>query len=285
MPWWMRYYTKTLMEQAGPDGGDGGGAPSGDNPPTETPEQKPAVEPNPAPKADDPAPEDKPKLSDTEAKLLREVMQFKATNKTLEASLNELKSVLGDVKPEDVRALLQERAERERAELEAKGEYQRILEQVKQENEREKGTLSTRLSELQEALSQRDRQIEEMTVGRSFYESAFIRENSVITPSMARKEFGEHFDLVDGKVVAYDKPRGAAERTPIVDAQGNPKSFEDAVQALYAAHPESKHLLKPKGKPGAGSNTVDAGKKPENPEAKQAYGVSRISQALKNQQK
>lgn len=284
MPWWMRFQ-RTLMEQAGADGGEGGGGATGEQPQPQTPEDpKPAVEPV-APKVEQPASEEKPKLSDTEAKLLREVMQFKTANKTLEASLNEIKSVLGDVKPDDVRALLQEKAERERKELEAKGEYQRILEQVKQESEREKGEVSTKLSETLEALAQRDRQIEEMTVGRSFYESAFIRENSVITPSMARKEFGEHFELVDGQVVAYDKPRGAKERTPIVDAQGNPKSFEDAVQALYSQHPESKHLLKPKGKPGAGSNTVDAGKKPANPEAQAAYGVSRISQALKNQQK
>lgn len=287
MPWWMRYYGKTLMNQAGAEGGEGGGGSAGEQTPTEGgQEQKPAGEQQPAPKADDkPAGEDKPKLTDAEAKLLREVMQYKTANKTLEASLNELKSVLGDVKPEDVRALLQEKADRERAELEAKGEYQRILEQVKQENERDKGVLSTKLSETLEALAQRDRQIEEMTVGRSFYESAFIRDNSIITPSMARKEFGEHFELVDGQVVAYDKPRGAKERTPIVDANGNPKSFEDAIQALYGAHPESKHLLKPKAKPGAGSNTVDAGKKPTNPETQAAYGVSRISQALKNQQK
>lgn len=219
-------------------------------------------------------------LNDEAAKLLKDVMKHKDRAKNLESELNSLKTVLGDLKPEDVAKLVSQQKEQERLALEKRGEYDRIMEQVRQEHTREKGTLSEQIEALRAELNAKDQRIEEMTVGRSFSESAFIREKSKLPPSIARKEFGTHVDLVDGQVVVFDKPRGAAERTPLVDANGSYKSFEEAIAQLYASHPDSKDLIKAQGKPGAGSGNQDTGKKPTEPQKAQVTGVNRIASAI-----
>lgn len=233
--------------------------------------------------ADKAAP-NKPVLNDEAAKLLKDVMKHKDRAKTLESELASLKNVLGDLKPDDVAKLVAQQKEQERLALEKRGEYDRIMEQVRQEHTREKGTLAEQIEALRNQLNEREQKIEEMTVGRSFSESAFIREKSKLPPSIARKEFGTHVDLLDGQVVVFDKPRGASERTPLVDANGVYKSFEDAIAQLYAAHPDAKDLLKAQGKPGAGSGNLDTGTKKVEAPKPVASGVHRIASAIAKKQ-
>jgi len=221
----------------------------------------------------------KPGMSDTEHQLLRDTMKFKQRTKDLEDQLSKITGVLGDMKPEDVAALIAERKEADRIAMEKRGEYDRILEQVKTESQREKQSLMDEIASLRAALAEKDGAVNEMTVGRAFAESAYIREKSLIPASIARKEFGDYVDLVDGTVVVYDKPRGAADRTPLVDAEGKFRKFDDAIGVLYASHPDSAALLRAQGKPGAASSNVDTGKKPE-PAKQVASGVGRISHAL-----
>lgn len=264
---------------------DQGGADAGNN--DKTPDNKPGQNQQGSDGEDGGADADKDKtrqMTDEAAKLLKDVMKHKDRAKALESELTSLKGVLGDLKPEDVAKLVSQQKEQERLALEKRGEYDRIIEQVRQEHTREKGTLSEQIEALRAELNAKDQKIEEMTVGRSFSESTFIREKSKLPPSIARKEFGSHVDLVDGQVVVFDKPRGAAERTPLVDATGNYKAFEEAIAQLYAAHPDAKDLLKAQGKPGSGSSNIDTGtKKVETPKP-QAAGVHRIADALAKKQ-
>lgn len=265
-------------------GGNGDGADNaGDD---NTPDNKPGDNQpgSDGGEGEDDKPGSKSGLSDEAAKLLRDVMKHKDRAKQAEEQLNALKGALGDLKPEDVAALVAQQKEQERLSLEKRGEYDRILEQVRTEHTKEKSTLSEQIEALKAQLNERDSQIQEMTVGRAFSESVFIREQSKIPASIARKEFGNHVELIDGQVVVYDKPKGAADRTPLVDANGKYKAFEDAIAALYAGHPEATSLIKQKGKPGSGSGNLDTGKKVEAPKAV-APGVGRIAQALsaKNQ--
>ena len=257
-----------------------GGEGDGDNTPDVKPGEKQPGSDGEGADGDD-KPGSKSGLTDEAAKLLRDVMKHKDRAKQAEEQLNALKGALGDLKPEDVAALVAQQKEQERLNLEKRGEYDRILEQVRTEHTKEKGTLSEQIESLKAQLNERDSQIQEMTVGRSFAESAFIREQSKIPASIARKEFGAHVELVDGQVVVYDKPKGAADRTPLVDANGKYKAFEDAIAALYQAHPESASLIRAKGKPGSGSGNLDTGKKVEAPKPV-ASGVNRIAQALSN---
>lgn len=226
------------------------------------------------------------KPSDAEAKLLKELMALKAKQKAADDELKAYKDAAGESKPEELKALIEAKKVAEREALEKRGEYDRILEQVKTEHAKELETLKTQLAEKDLLLSQKDESLVNLTVGRSFSESAFIREKSLIPASIARKEFGAHVDIVDGAAVVYDKPRGAAERTPLVNADGKPKSFEDGIAALYAAHPEAAAMIRAQGKPGAGSQNADlGGKKPDDKSKEIGSGVSRIAAGLakKNQ--
>lgn len=221
------------------------------------------------------------KPSDAEAKLLKELMDYKAKAKTAAEELKAYKDAAGESKPEELKALIEAKKTAEREALEKRGEYDRILEQVKSEHAKELETLKGQIAEKDLLLSQKDESLVNLTVGRSFSESAFIREKSLIPASIARKEFGSHVDIVDGAAVVYDKPRGAAERTPLVGADGKPKSFEDGIAALYAAHPEAAAMIRAQGKPGAGSQNADlGGKQPDDKSKDVGTGAARIAAGL-----
>lgn len=220
------------------------------------------------------------KPSDAEAKLLKELMALKDKAKAADAELKAFKDAAGELKSEDLKALIDAKKDADRQALEKRGEYDRILEQVKTEHAKEIDKLKADLAAAQLVVTQRDESLVELTVGRSFSESAFIREKSVLPASIARNQFGAYVDLVDGAAVVYDKPRGAAERTPFVGADGKAKSFDEGLAALYAAHPDHESLIKAQGKPGAGSHNADHGKKPKDESTTVLSGVSRIAHGL-----
>lgn len=225
------------------------------------------------------------KPTDEEAKLLKEVMQKKGkldeANAALTAAQEQLKKFEG-IDPEAVRALLKEKQDAETAALEAKGEWSRLKERMADEHGKEKKTLQEQIDALKGQLGAREGVINELTVGTQFSQSQFISAELALTPAKARVIYGDHFELVDGKVVAYDKPKGAAERTMIVNGAGAAVSFDDALRKIVEADPEKDHLLKSKVKPGAGSDSRLAGGKVTQPvQHSETTGLSRIAAGLK----
>ena len=220
------------------------------------------------------------KPSDAEAKLLKELMALKTKAAAAADELKAYKDAAGESKPEDLKSLIDAKKEADRLALEKRGEYDRILEQVKGEHTKEVTTLTDRIAALELQLSEKDTSLVELTVGRAFSDSPFIREKSLLPASLARKEFGAHVDIVDGVAVVYDKARGASDRTPLVDGSGKPKSFEDGIQALYSTHPEATALIRAVGKPGANSTTTDLGGKKPGEQQEIASGASRIAAGL-----
>ncbi|WEU67477.1 hypothetical protein [Xanthomonas phage JGB6] len=234
----------------------------------------------------------KPTPTDNEAKLLKEVMEKKeALRKTAqqvaeaETRAKDLEAKLkafDGVDLDQVKALLKERSDREVSELEKRGEWDRLKQQMAEQHAKEvealKGEVTGKVTELSEKLSKREREITELTIGRSFSDSNFIRDSLTLTPNKARVIYGSHFELTDGKVVAYDKPAGSAERTPLVDANGEALSFEKAMEKLVDLDPERDNLLKSKIRAGAGSeNDTEAKKKDKVVELK---GKDRIAAAI-----
>lgn len=234
------------------------------------------------------------KPSDAEAKLLKEVMEKKeALNKAREAAkqveaekqalAEKLKQFEG-VNLDEVKTLLEERKARELAELEKKGEWDRLKAQMVEAHTKElealRGESTTKASTLESELTKAQKAIHELTIGRSFSESPFIRDGLTLTPSKARVVYGAHFELQDGKVVAYDKPVGSTDRTMLIDGDGNPLAFDKAMEKLVELDPDRDNLLKSKIKPGSGSaNDSDAkGRKQE----EQLKGKDRILAAIKN---
>ena len=198
------------------------------------------------------------KPSDEEARLLKEVMQKKEALKEKDAALTaaqeKLKQFEG-IDPEAVRKLLEAQKAAETAQLEAKGEWERLKTRMAEEHTAQTKTLQDQVTALQAQLSQKANLIDELSIGTQFGQSTFISEELTLTPAKARVVYGTHFDLVDGKIVGYDKPRGSANRTALVDQTGEPIGFDAALKKIVDADPDKNHLIKSKVRPGANSDS------------------------------
>lgn len=211
------------------------------------------------------------KPSDREAELLKEVMKRKGNEQTLKDEVKELKSQLtkfDGIDVEQVRQLLQEKTDRETQELERRGEFDRVKEQMKEAHSTEMKTIRTSLEGERDALKAQleaaTSQINELTIGRAFSDSSFVRENLTLTPAKARVVFGSHFELQDGNVVAYDKPAGTAGRTVLVNGSGEPLSFDLAIEKIVKADSDADYLIRSHMKQGANSKSDKGTKtKPE----------------------
>jgi hypothetical protein len=224
----------------------------------------------------------KPQPSDAEAKLLKEVMQKKEALRLAQEESAAAKARLAEfdgIDPAAVRKLLAEQREAEEAALLARGEFDTIKARMAEEHTRATASLQEQLAAIQAQLAAKDGVINELSIGTQFSQSEFISQETTIPPSKARKLYGEHFDVVDGKVVAYDKPRGETGRTQLIDALGNSLDFDNAMRRIVEADPDKDHLLKSKVKTGAGSQSKPnaAPSKPNAP----VDSVSRISGGLK----
>lgn len=250
--------------------GETGNKPEGEKPEGEKPEgEKPEGE----------KPEGSRKPTDEEARLIKENMKRKATEKALKEELEALKQSVAGLDLTEVRALLAERRTAEEKQLEAKGDYERLKQRMAEEHQTTVGSLNAKIAELQEALGKRDSTISELTVGTQFNSSQYINGELVLTPAKARALYGSHFEIEDGKVVGYDKPRGAAGRTALVDAYGAAIPFDAAMAKIIEADPERDSLIRSKAKAGAGSGSKPTTKAPDL--NVNATGVSRISAGLK----
>lgn len=223
------------------------------------------------------------KPSDEEAKLLKEVMKRKDSEKALQAKADELAAKLKDfegIDPVAVKKLLDAQKEAETKAMEDKGEWERLKTRMGEEHSNETTSLKSQIAALQAQIGERDGAINEMTVGSSFTGSEFINSELTLTPSKARVIYGGHFDLEDGKVVGYDKPKGSANRTALVDSLGNPVGFDDALRKIVAADVDAAHLIKSGVKPGAQSQNKPVTRNKEEPAS--ASSFDKITAGLKN---
>lgn len=223
---------------------------------------------------------EKSQLSDAEAKALKELMKWKEKARETEKALKDLESKYGDVDLEKARDALRAAEEAETKELERKGEYERLLAKQREAAEAkikaerdEKEALAARIAELTKT-------VDNLALGNSFANSRFIQENLALTPNKTQALYSNYFEIEDGKVVAYDAPKGSANRTPIVDASGDAKPFDEALADIINADPDKDYLLKSNIKAGAGSKpAADTGK---GSEKKFASTLDKLAEGLKN---
>ena len=214
----------------------------------------------------EPPPAAKPKLSDEEAKLIKEVMDKKTKLKeaadkiaALEATVKQFDGIDAD----GVRKLLSEKQAEETRKLEEKGQWDSLKKQMVEEFGKEKVTLSTQVAERDTELSALKGLVGDLTVGNAFASSTFIKEDMTMPVNKARALYGNHFEFKDGSVVAYDKPAGSSDRNVLVDSKGDPLSFEYAIKKIIDSDPDRDLLLKSKVKPGAGSKTSNKSSAPD----------------------
>lgn len=234
--------------------------------------------------------DDDDKPSAREAKLLKESMQRKKRIREQDSTIAELKDqlkqvtdVLGDVDLGSVGDLIKSHKDKETQELEKKGEYDKVVERMKRENADALKERDDTIAEQKGTIGSLMAKIEDMTVGRAFGDSSYVQDGITLTPRIARREFGEYFDFVDGEVVGFDKPRGAEGRQALIDAAGDNKPFDKALEELVDAHPDAKSIRKAKLKKGSGSKTVTTDGDDGSTEDKKVRGASRIQAALNKQ--
>jgi hypothetical protein len=222
-------------------------------------------------------------VEDEKAELLKESMKRKDKLKAQEDELKALKdkvSKFDGLDLEEIQKLMDGKRTAEEEALAKKGEFETLKARMKDEHEKKMKEKDDALADLQKKLSSTSNVINDLTIGRSFSDSKFIAEELTLTPSKARVIYGSHFDIDDsGKIVAYDKPRGEANRTPLIDAGGDPIPFTDALKKLVELDPDKDTILKSKIAPGSDSNP---GKNTKNPAEKKVelHGQDKIAAAL-----
>lgn len=197
----------------------------------------------------------KNKPTDKEAELIKEVMKYKQEKNEAKKLLAELQQKFGDLDPEAARKALEAQRAEETQKLEAKGEYERVKQSMAEQHQQQVQTLQQQIAELQEQLGGKEGQINELTIGSSFSKSTYISSELTLTANKARALYGAHFEIENGEVVGYDKPRGAANRTALVDSYGSALSFDKAMAKIIEADPERDTLIRSKVNAGSGSNT------------------------------
>ena len=282
MPLWMQLLQNGGILQA-PADGEGGdlGAGAGEQAPAgESGEQAPG-ESSEDPKDGEEGGKKESQLTDKEAALLKDVMKQKEAAKKAKADLEAFKAQVGDLDLGKARELLAAQKDAETKALEETGEYERVKQSMAEQHKVEVASLQAQIDALKGAKSADEQRINDLTVGTKFSQSQFISEELVLPPAKARTLYGEHFEIEDGKVVGYDKPRGAADRTVLVDAYGQSLGFDEAMRKIIDSDPEKDHLIKSKAKQGAGSNSAPKGQNVNVP-PKQLTGQEKIQAGLAN---
>lgn len=253
------------------EGGDAGSAPIAD--PIVGEIEKEVVKPKEEDKDKDKS------ISDSEAKLLRELMEKKNSLKDTKDQLSQVKAQLSQfdgVNLDEIKAILKEREESANKQLEAKGEWDRLKTNLLEQHVTEKASLEDIIKGLQTDLSGKDSSIHGLTIGSAFSASKYIADELTLTPNKAQIVYGSHFEYQDGKIVGYDKPKGSAERTQLIGSNGEPLLFDQAVAKIIENDVDKDYLLRSKVKPGANSGTTDEVVKPKH----EVSGISRIASAL-----
>lgn len=204
-------------------------------------------------------------MSDADAKLLKDIMAKKRENAALHEQLDEIKKRFDGIDPEEVRKILKEREDAEQRKLEEKGDWDRLKSQLVENFDKERKTLASQLEAERAEKSQLQQQIADLTVGSAFSQSKFIGEELTLTRNKARAVYGAHFEFVDGKLIGYDKPAGAKERTMLIDSAGEPLGFDEALKSIVEADPDRDEIVRSKMKSGAGSNSDKNTGKPKTP--------------------
>lgn len=275
MNMFRKYYAPETNGEESGAGGNGGNADDGkttDDPGKKDGETTTTTDDD-ASKKDDGAKKDKDGLSDSEAKLLKDLMKHKDTAKTEKAAREALEAKLKEfegIDPKAVREMLTQKQKQQEEELEKKGQWETLKANMAAAHQAEKEKLEADLKDLREQISSRDSTIDELTIGSQFSNSGFIKESLNMTPSKARVVYGSHFELVDGVLTGHDKPRGSKDRSPLVDASGNALPFDKALSAIVEADPDRDELLKSKSK--TGSNSGNSGGAPSRSAVKIAAG-------------
>ena len=151
--------------------------------------------------------------------------------------------------------MLKAEEDKQKKELEAKGEWEKLKKQMSEDHVKAMSDIQKQLEAEKAKNVESEKRIIELTIGAKFANSQYINDQLTLTPNKARVIYNDYFDLVDGQVVGYNKPRGQKDRAPFVDQYGNNLPFDSAMEKIITSDPDADFLLKSKIKSGAGSSS------------------------------
>jgi hypothetical protein len=222
----------------------------------------------------------KKKTSDEAAKLLKEVMALKAKLKEKDKAISEVNDKYKDIDLDAARDALRKAEEAETKELERKGEYERLLAKQKEKAEALLEAERNRIKEMEGKLTTAMQAVDELSLGNAFANSKFIQDKLALTPNKTRALYATHFEVEDGRLVAYDKPRGTPNRTPLINTAGESLSFDEAIEEIINSDPDKEYLLRVETRSGAGSKGSNV--KADLETKKPMDSISKIAAGLKN---
>lgn len=244
------------------------------------------------PKGEDnnkPEPSDKPKHpTDEEARLLKEVMAKKEALKAREGEIAELKKQMAEFEAlggfeqmkkwaDEAKALAEEKKAQEKKSLEERGEWDKLKAQMAEEHAKATEGYKSEIVELKQKLANESNRIVELTIGSAFNGSSYLKDHTILPPNKARALWGSYFDVSEtGEVVGYDKPRGVAGRTQLVDQVGNPLSFEKAIEKVIGSDPDAESFIRAPGAAGSGSSSKGNSTPAQKPTSKITSGLDAI---------
>lgn len=181
---------------------------------------------------------------------------------------------------EEVKKALETKKAAEKKALEDKGEYDRIVKSITEEHTKALSGKDKELEGERAKIAEAQTAIKKLTVGAGFAGSKFIAETLVITPAKAERLYGDHFDFEEGVLVPFDKPRGATERTRLVDGAGKLLTFEAAIEKIVSAEPDFETMKRSKMKTGANSSTTGKTEQDNDSGEDEVTGLDRIRMSL-----
>lgn len=185
------------------------------------------------------------------------------------------------VDPDKYKKLVADEAAAAQAAAEAAGDFERVKTMMAEAHKAEMDARDARIAELEGLVAASTGTIDKLSIGNAFGTSSFIADKMILTPAKTRILYGDHFEVEDGTVVAYDKPRGAKDRTRLVNSLNTPLPFDVALEKIVDADPDKKTVLRARAKSGAGSGTDASGQdKTVKTEEPKLFGRAGIAAAL-----
>lgn len=219
------------------------------------------------------------KATDEKASLLKETMKTKEAKKKAEEAAKELAAKTEGLDLDAIREMLANKEKEEEETAKKNGEFSRILEKQAEAAKKREEALAKQLEEMQSKIAAETERTNALTLSNAFASSRFIQDKLTLTANKTKALYADHFEIVDGELVAYDKPKGSSNRTPIVDASGSNVDFETAIETIINADPEKDHVLKADLKGGAGSKQTTVG---ETRNLNPLSSLDKIAAGLKN---
>lgn len=131
----------------------------------------------------------------------------------------------------------------------AKQQFTAAQKQLEKTIETQKGEITTLKTTLDTTL-----------IGRGFADSKFIAEKTIVPPDMLQNQFGKHFKVKDGKVIAYDQ-NNAEIYSP--SRPGELADVDEAIEILINGYAYKDRILKGSGADGAGTDQTGRGDPPK----------------------